>query len=134
MFKFLFALCVVISCVAQADNEDVLSIDRSISTNIHLSFPNDNHIEPKKGDFAVISYVPMSNDIGERWSVITLTNLSTGARQFDQTHLIALFADGRRSHPLRYKLHFKGKETQSITVSFGQSKFPILSVYSSHQL
>jgi hypothetical protein len=33
----------------------------------------------------------MSNEFGERWSVITLTNLVTGNSNFVQEHLIALF-------------------------------------------
>jgi hypothetical protein len=75
----------------------------------------------------------MSNEIGERWSVITLTNLSTGNRNLEHEYLIALFADGNRTNPLEYKLNFEGKETQTITVSFGEHQFPILSIYSSNE-
>jgi len=66
--------------------------------------------------------------------VITLTNTSSGNRMLEHNHLMALFADGKRRNPLEYKLHFEGNETQSITVSFGESKFPILSLYSSQDL
>ena len=89
---------------------------------------------PKKGDFEIVNYVLMSNEIGERWSVITLTNLATGNRTLDQEHLLGLFADGSRINPLKYKLNFEGKETQSITVSFGDHKFPILNIYSSNDM
>ncbi|MEH6454475.1 MAG: hypothetical protein V7782_15715 [Psychromonas sp.] len=132
MFKFLLPVLVLIPWLIQAEGLEVLTVDRSIPQNIQLSFPNDNKIEPKKGDFEIVNYVLMSNDFGERWSVITLTNLSSGNREFSHQHLIALFADGRRISPLEYKLNFKGRETQSITVSFGSHKFPILSIYSSN--
>ena len=134
MFKFLLSVLVLIPWLIQAEGLEVLTVDRSVSQNIQLSFPNDNNIKPKKGDFEIVNYVLMSNELGERWSVITLTNLSSGNRAFSHQHLIALLADGRRISPLEYKLDFKGRETQSITVSFGSHKFPILSIYSSNKI
>jgi hypothetical protein len=132
MFKYLLPVLALMPWLSQAEAIEVLTIDRSISKSIQLSFPNDNNIKPKKGDFEIINYVLMSNEVGERWSVITLTNLSSGNREFGHDHLIGLFADGSRKRPLEYKLNFKGQETQSITVSFGEHKFPILSIYSSN--
>jgi hypothetical protein len=123
-----------IALSAQAETVDVLTVDRTVSKSIQLSFPNDKDIKPKKGDFQVINYVIMSNEVGERWSVITLTNLSSGNREFSHDHLIGLFADGSRLSPLEYKLNFEGQETQSITLSFGVYKFPILSIYSSNEI
>ncbi|MCJ8295560.1 MAG: hypothetical protein MJK15_14245 [Colwellia sp.] len=132
MNKYIVIALMVFSSAIQAEGREVLNVDRSVSNKINLSFPNDKNIKPKAGDFEIINYVLMSNEVGERWSVITLTNLSSGNRDLDQDHLMALFADGSRNSPLQYKLNFKGKETQSITVSFGEYKFPILSIYSSH--
>ncbi|NQZ80904.1 MAG: hypothetical protein HRT52_07795 [Colwellia sp.] len=132
MAQFLFLALISLTWIAQAKSTEVLSVDRSVTNNINLFFPNERNIKPKAGDFEIINYVLMSNEVGERWGVITLTNLSNGSRELDQDHLLALFADGSRQPPLEYKLNFKGKETQSITVSFGQSKFPILSIHSSN--
>ena len=115
---------------AQAD--EVLNVDRALSPNIHLSFANDDDIEPKDSDFAILNYVLMSNEVGQRYAVITLVNTSSGHRSLEQDHLIALFADGTRRAPTAEKLNFKGNEIQSITVSFGASKFPILAVFSSN--
>jgi len=125
---------ILLSCSSKAENSEILSVERAVPKSIHLSFPNDKNIKPQKGDFKIVNYVLMSNEAGERWSVITLTNIATGNRSLHQDHLIALFADGSRINPLEYKLNFKGKETQSITVSFGKNKFPILSIYSSNEI
>jgi hypothetical protein len=133
MFKYLLPVLVLIPCLTQAEAIEVLTVDRLVSNNLQLSFPNDKNIKPKKSDFEIVNYVLMSNEAGERWSVITLTNLSSGNREFDQDHLIGLLADGSRIRPLAYKLNFEGQETQSITVSFGVHKFPILSIYSSNE-
>lgn len=134
MFKYLLPALLLIPSLTQAEAVDVLTIDRTVSKSIQLSFPNDNNIKPKKGDFEIVNYVLMSNEMGERWSVITLTNLSSGNREFSHDHLIGLFADGSRISPLKYNLNFEGQETQSITVSFGQHKFPILTIYSSNEM
>lgn len=127
-FLFLLVLC---GNVFAAQN-NVLNVDRAIPNSMHLSFPNDNNITPKKSDFSILNYVLMSNEEGERWAVITLTNLASGKRELNQEHLLALFADGSRLTPSDFKLGFNGDQTQSVTVSFAEHKFPILSVYSSN--
>lgn len=138
MFKALVLILIVFSSAVVANTSNtlnnVLNVDRAIPSSIHLSFPNDNNIMPKKSDFTILNYVLMSNNEGERWAVITLTNLSSGNRELNQDHLLALFADGSRLTPIEFKLGFKGSETQSVTVSFAEHKFPILSVYSSNEL
>jgi len=132
MIKYIIPLLLLIPSLAKAEVEEVLSVDRSVEKNIQLSFPNDRNIKPKQSDFEILNYVLMSNELGERWVVVTLTNASTGSREFGHQHLLGLFADGSRMSPLPYKLNFKGQETQSITVSFGVHKFPILSIYTSN--
>ncbi|WDE07444.1 hypothetical protein SG34_011450 [Thalassomonas viridans] len=134
MIKALIPLLAISSFASLAEGTEALTVDRSLSNQLHLSFPNDRNIKPKESDFKIINYVLMSNEQGERWSVITLTNTSSGNRMLEHHHLMALFADGQRRSPLEYKLHFEGNETQSITVSFGESKFPILNLYSSQDL
>lgn len=115
-----------------ANDRDVLNVDRSVSASMQLAFPNDSNIEPHRSDFAVLNYVLMSNDIGERFAVITLKNGASGNRGLEEKHLMALFADGTRRSPQTIKLNFSGDETQSITVTFGQSQFPILAIYSNY--
>ena len=134
MVKYILSLFILLSFTTLADDTEVLSVDRSVSKSINLSFPNDSNIYPKEGDFEIVNYVLMSNELGERWSVITLSNLSSGNRSLEHDHLMALFADGSRISPLEFKLNFNGNETQSITVPFGEHKFPILGIYSSNDL
>ncbi|MDP2566266.1 hypothetical protein [Pseudoalteromonas marina] len=132
MAKIWILMLVLLSFSALANSEKVINVDRAIPNSLHLAFPNDANITPKKGDFEVLNYILMSNNEGERWAVITLTNVSSGNRELNEDHLLALFADGTRLAPLAFTLSFKGNETQSVTVSFAEYKFPILSVYSSN--
>lgn len=47
-----------------ADESEVLNIDRAISQGVNFSFPNTKNIEPKQNNFELINYVIMSNDLG----------------------------------------------------------------------
>ncbi|GAA3921499.1 hypothetical protein [Litoribacillus peritrichatus] len=109
--------------------DEALSIDRSINPDLHISFPNDDNIEPTSSDFIIENYVLMSNETGERWAVLTLKNEAAGNRIFTQDYVLALFADGQRKKPLKHNQRFKSKEIKSILLSFGESKFPILEIY-----
>ncbi|WP_448556608.1 hypothetical protein [Thalassotalea montiporae] len=111
-------------------NQQALSIDRLIPENFELAYPNEQNRQPRKSDFAVINYALMSNQAGERWAVVTVRNLASGWRMLDQKHLLALTANGERINPIDVEQHFKAGETLSLTINFGEHKFPILSIYS----
>ncbi len=131
MLKRLATSLVFLSLSSYAIDNDVLTVDRSVSKNIQLSFPNEQNIKPKESDFEVLNYVLMSSETGERWSVITIENTASGNRSLEHNHIMGLFADGSRFVPQENKLQFEGGEVQSITVSFGEYKFPILAIYTS---
>ena len=61
MAKFVFLMLIIMSWATQAEDKKVLTVDRVISNNINLSFPNDNNIKPKVSDFKIVNYVLMSN-------------------------------------------------------------------------
>ncbi|PXF63002.1 hypothetical protein [Kangiella spongicola] len=112
-----------------ANDRNALSIDRAISSDIEFNFPNDDNIYPHKSDFKVVNYVTMSNEYGQRKVTVTLQNTSTGDRIFVSDQIMALYANGHRSSPFEKKIRFKGKEVQTLTLSFSTSEFPILQVY-----
>ena len=108
---------------------DALTIDKSINQYLEFQFPNDNSVYPEISDFEVVNYVTMSNEYGERKVTITLHNTSTGNRIFVSDQVMALYANGKRVTPYQEKVSFKGKETQTLTLTFNSSKYPILKVY-----
>ncbi len=121
----------LLACAFTAHSaEEVLSIDRVIPNNFDLVFPNESNIQPEQSDFSVNNFVLMSNDSGERWAVVTLTNMASGQRSLTNKHLMAIVANGQRIAPLEFLQSFRADETLSLTISFGESKFPLLSVYS----
>ena len=87
MKKYGLLIAALLTTGLQA-KEEALSVDRVVSQNLQLAFPNDDNIQPEISDFAVLNFVLMSNDNGERWSVITLKNQSSGRRTLSQKQLI----------------------------------------------
>jgi len=126
--KIIISAFFLLSFSSSANEREILTVDRVVPNSLELAFPNDRGIKPKSSDFRLINFVVMSNELGERWAVVTVRNSSTGGRTLENGHLMALFADGSRKIPQEFKETFKGNETQSITVSFGENKFPILSI------
>ena len=129
MNKSILAVVFLLLTISSVTAQESLNVDRAVAKNIELSFPNEQNIRPKRSDFGIVNYVLMSNEQGERWSVVTLKNKALGSREFEQGDLMALFADGQRRSPETFKLDFKGGETLSLTVTFGVSKFPVLALY-----
>jgi hypothetical protein len=115
---------------AAYSSDEALSIDRVVPNSFDLAFPNDSNIQPEQSDFEISNFALMSNDLGERWAVVTLTNLASGSRSLTNKHLLALVANGQRIAPTEFSQSFKAGETLSLTINFGESKFPLLSVYS----
>lgn len=128
MYKIFISVLFLLPFSSHANETEVLTVDRVVPKSLELAFPNDRSIKPKYSDFELVNYVVMSNNLGERWAVVTVKNISTGGRSFENGHLMALFANGIRKSPLAFKISFDGNETQSVTVSFGENKFPILSI------
>jgi hypothetical protein len=133
MTKLLVSLLAFVCCFSLAQDDQALTIDRAITSKLLLSFANDKNIQPKASEFDVTNYVLMSNASGERWAVVTLTNMASGARVFEHQQLMALFADGQRTSAGEFKLNFSANETQSFTLAFGENKFPILALYANNQ-
>ena len=128
--KYLIVLLICLcSLHIYAKDDESLSIDRFIPHNFEFVFPNDEKVAPIQSDFELEHFVLMSNLKGERWAVLTLTNSSRGNRQLEPQHLMAVFADGRYGTPEFQNVRFKGNETLTLTVYFGESKFPVLSVF-----
>ena len=129
MYNYAVLILLLISSFSLAANNDVLSLDRVDVGQVKFAFENDSNIYPDESEFNIDHFVLMSNDNGERWGILTITNQSSGRRELQAKHIMALFADGSRYFPINFKQPFNGNETQSITLNFGENKFPILSVY-----
>ncbi|WP_462156695.1 hypothetical protein [Pseudoalteromonas sp. GB56] len=110
-------------------NNDVIMVDRVVVDSVKLAFPNDEKIQPDLSEFVVDSVVLMSNEEGERWAVVTVSNQANGLRTMTQKHLNAVVANGQRISPIEFSQVFKANETLSLTVYFGHSKFPLLDVH-----
>lgn len=125
--------CVLVVCAAfpaTSKESEALNVDQVALNRAELAFPNNSNIQPDISDFGIQNFVLMSNDLGERWAVLTVKNEASGRRTLTEQHLLAILANGDYIFPNRFYQTFNGNETISVTIEFGQSKFPILSIYS----
>lgn len=83
-------------------------------------------IRPEPSDFRLEEYTLMSNDLGERWALVTFRNTSTSNRLLKNEHLVATLADGGRVHALNLNERLDGGQLFTQAVFFGVWKFPIL--------
>ncbi|MBE0349138.1 hypothetical protein HUZ36_10375 [Pseudoalteromonas sp. McH1-7] len=129
MYKRIMSALWMLLAVQSQAAEEALTIDSVVPSHMELAFPNDAKVYPDSSDFTVLNAVLMSNDSGERFATVTLKNQSSGRRTLTHKHLLALTANGQRIMPMELSEHFNGGETLSLTLSFGESKFPLLQVY-----
>ncbi len=111
---------------AEIPKDEVLTFDDPIPGSLYIEFTDADELLPKIGDFKIISSLFMSNQLGERWATLTVLNQSSSQRLLDRKHIVALFADGEKRHPIEIEHTFYGKEQITLTINFGKSKFPIL--------
>ncbi|MCF2917593.1 MULTISPECIES: hypothetical protein [Pseudoalteromonas] len=113
-------------------NTSVLSVDPITPGNV-FAFENDARRYPKQSEFSIVHSVSMSSESGRRLAVVTVENKASGSRILQADHIMALFADGRRLHPLAFDEGIKldDGEKRSLTLSFGENEYPILAVYTS---
>ena len=121
----------IMSCqlFAEETPESVLTIDSRVDRNLSTAFLNDKNIRPMRSDFKIVNYLLMSSESGERWATVTVENTSTGNRTLEKEHIYALFADGKRRSPVKLKQLFQGLQVITLTLYFGDNKFPIISLY-----
>ncbi|MCL1123777.1 hypothetical protein [Shewanella surugensis] len=128
--KYLFVIALCVAFPATSEESEALTVDQVALNRADLAFPNVDNIKPDMSDFGIQSYVLMSNDLGERWAVLTIKNEASGRRTLNQEHLLAILANGDHIFPKAFYQTFNGNETISVTIAFGKSKFPVLAIYS----
>lgn len=83
---------------------------------------------PEAGPFRLVEYHAMSNDIGERWALVTVVNIENADRYLKGTHLVATFADGSQREAQNLNDPVGASERFSKAVFFGHSPFPLVRV------
>ncbi|MBD1582596.1 hypothetical protein [Pseudoalteromonas sp. S16_S37] len=133
MKSILLFVLLLISYQIQAQ-DSVYMFDNSVAKLPSNAFSNEARKYPKEGDFMVHAFFPMSTEQGDRAALVTIKNISSGKRFFENTHVMALLADGQRITPLMNadKYTLGGNETLTLTLEFGRHNYPIVSLYTSN--
>ena len=93
-----------------------------------LEFDIDEELLPVPNDFRIIEASYLSNDMGERWVIITFENTSSGQRFLKNEAIVATFADGYQAYEVNLDETIKGNQRLTKAVLFGIHKFPVLKV------
>ncbi|WP_126456949.1 hypothetical protein [Sulfuriflexus mobilis] len=109
------------------ENEDIiLHFDQSRIPIDNLNFRQRNRLKPSKNDFRLVEMSFLSNNIGERWAIVTIKNTSQGRRFFKDDNIIATLADGSQSRASGLDEALEGGELLTRAIYFGIHKFPIV--------
>ena len=109
-----------------AGKERIMQFDQTKVT--HPRFRFENELKPKPNGFELREAAFMSNEIGERWAIITVENTSSGRRFLKRENIVATFADGSQVNPSHLDENARGGELLTKTIFFGVRKFPIVKV------
>lgn len=133
---FSLLLCLLIFTGALANPHDTdsgkdrnLRFDPPLNPNIKaLHFDIKEILNPKPNDFELTEAAPMSNELGERWVLITLFNTASGQRLLKNENIVVTFANGDQSYAKELDETLKAKESLTKAVFFGRHRFPIIRV------
>lgn len=129
-----FLICWLASTSSQAkphnsdlDKDTNLRFDTPVNPDIQaLHFNQKEILKPKANDLELIETAPMSNELGERWVLITLRNKASGQRLFQNENIVATFANGEQAYAKDLNETLKARESLTKTVFFGRHRFPII--------
>lgn len=110
------------------EKDRVLHFDQPKAPLTSLSFKHDDELKPTANDFRIVEVSYLSNDIGERWAIVTFENTSPGPRFLKNEAIVATFADGDQTNAFNLNETLKGNERLTKAIYFGIHHFPIVSV------
>ena len=136
---FLFSLiCPVILFAGQNDRKDTKGMDVNEENllffnentpkfdKLPFDIDESNRLKPKRNDFELIHFAPMSNKIGERWVLLTVKNTASGRRFLKSEYIVATFANAKQANPIHINESVDPGKIFSKTIFFGVNKFPVI--------
>ncbi len=92
----------------------------------------ENLVEPEKNSFEILDYNVMSSEAGDRYSLMTIKNTSSGQRFLTEKHLVAIHANCFSQNPVTFKKKLSGGEVVTKNIYFGKNQFPIIKIVSGY--
>ena len=108
--------------------DSILFFDQQTVPFDSLNFQRDRDLLPEPSDFRIVASSFLSNELGERWALITFENQASGQRLLKNEAIVATFADGYQRHSMNLDQVVKGGDVVTLSVSFGVRRFPIVGV------
>lgn len=107
-------------------SDTILHFDQTRTPLNSLNFDHTRELEPVANDFRIIEASYLSNNMGERWAIVTFENKSSGQRILKNNVIVATFANGLQRNSLNLGGTVQGNTRITKAVSFGVNPFPIV--------
>ncbi|MFD2178443.1 hypothetical protein [Veronia pacifica] len=92
-------------------------------------FPSDSWDQPLTSYFKIVTGTLMSNECGQRFALLKVKNTDSIRHVFEEGHIMAVMADQTVRYPHSFRKVMDAREEITLSVNFGKSKMPILSIY-----
>ncbi len=129
----LLSICSSSSFLVAEPSYEALFFDQPIAEELKLQYEEAEKERPQRSEFQIVDSAFLSNEIGERWALVTIHNLSSENRTFDEDQIAGILANGTIRKPLSIKRIVRGRDSQSVMLNFGPSKYPLVRVYTRNQ-
>jgi len=130
MKRIILAIALLLFTQLSVAEEDMHSFhnEEPLFKNSEVPFDIDLDIKPTSNDFELKDYSLISSESNVRQALLKIHNTATGQRILVQDHIVAIYADGHRAHPLTFDLAMSAGQTVIKTIQFGEYHYPIVKI------
>ncbi|MGK0236656.1 MAG: hypothetical protein ACKVGW_14935 [Verrucomicrobiia bacterium] len=122
IFVFIFAA----NGNEEPGEDSALSFDKPIAQTMEFRFDIEEDLYPDQSTFKIVDFAFLSNEKGERAALVNLTNTAVAPRTLAPNQIYGFFADGTYRRPTNSSDRIDGGKTNSVLLSFGVSKTPLV--------
>lgn len=124
-FLWIAPICLVANPIAPEDR--IVSFDEVSIPQGKLEFGRDrNALRPYLSEFEIEYRKFLSNDLGQRFAIVTLAKEKAILRNVNVGDIVGVFANGQRLRPIRLEGETHIGSRGSILVHFGKHPFPLV--------
>lgn len=130
LIPIVFCLFPFLLFASKSETEDlVVSFDVVELPEGTVAFVNKfKDLRPGLSDFEVTHRKFLSNEIGERFALVTFNRTRGGVRGLKKDYVVGVLANGRRLYPIQLDGETQIREEGSVFLHFGQHKFPLVAI------
>ena len=133
MKKVILCLSLIGAFTLNAEPEDlkdrIVSFDEVVIPSEHIEFVKDwKELKPDLSELKIEFSRFMSNELGERFALVTFTKEKGLLRVVDARDVVGVLANGYRLHPIKVEGEAQIGKRGTLLLHFGIQQFPLVEV------